>query len=81
MIGLSSLIAVPTSTAVKSTYSFTTVLALIRGGGGGGATAATSTSAAIVDFQRESLTLQGLATYGTITALIMNASLRLYVRE
>ena len=48
------------------------VLALIRGGGG----AATATSV-IVDFQRESLLLQGLATYGTITALIMNASLRL----
>jgi len=49
------------------------VLALIRGGGG----AATATSV-IVDFQRESLLLQGLATYGTITALIMNASLRLF---
>mmetsp|Transcript_27365 Transcript_27365/g.29537 ORF Transcript_27365/g.29537 Transcript_27365/m.29537 type:complete len:299 (-) Transcript_27365:287-1183(-) len=74
LVGLSSLIAVPTT--VKSTNSISNVLELIRGGGGVAAAAATTT--AIVDFQRESLTLQGMATYGTITALIMNASLRLF---
>jgi len=45
------------------------ILQTIRGG------AATT---AVVNFPRESLTLQGMATYGTITALIMNASLRLW---
>ncbi len=39
----------------------------VRGGAG----------AALVDMSRESLFLQGIGTYGTITALIMNASLRM----
>jgi len=46
----------------------TASLATIRGG---------ASTSAIVNFSRESLSLQGIGSYVTITALILNASLRM----
>lgn len=61
--------------AFKSSASSTVlpVLQRLRGGSGesGGGVAP-------LDFSRESMLIQGLGTYGTITALILNAALRMW---
>jgi hypothetical protein len=48
---------------------------------GGAATATTTAAQALFDLGRENLKLQSMATYSTITALVMNASLRLYTSQ
>lgn len=57
--------------ATVGTVSLTTLnlLRTMRGG---------AVASTVIDFSRESLTIQGMATYGAITALMMNASLRLF---
>lgn len=47
-------------------------LQTLRGG------ASTSATSAILDLSRESLFVQGMATYATVSALIMNAALRMF---
>jgi len=59
--------AITTSTGVPIPVSVTT----LRGGA----------IEAVFDLGRENLKLQSMATYSTITALVMNASLRLYTSQ
>jgi hypothetical protein len=50
-------------------------LLMLRGGGAAAAAAATAVS---LNLSRESFLIQELATYGTLTALVMNAALRMW---
>jgi hypothetical protein len=59
------------NTRLQAAVFLAAVATMLRGG-------AASAASAVVNFSREGFNLQVLATYGTVTALVMKAALRLF---
>ena len=80
----SSLLPSPSTTALAGSAAcdasivLSTIPPLIQNLRGGAATAAAAAADAALNLSRESYLIQEMATYGTLTALVMNAALRLW---
>ena len=75
----SSTTALASSAAGDASIVLSTIPPLIQKlRGGAAAAAAAATADAALNLSRESYLIQEMATYGTLTALVMNAALRLW---